>query len=110
MRTKELRERPGLLAALRLVVVYTAGRVTLWNLAGQAKAAARAAVMSELVGKRMPQSKSGVNALALELYAACGIRGRYSAQCEDRFRRFVRAVIRVGLIRKDETGRVVVAA
>ena len=101
MRTNELRERPGLLAALRLAVIYTGGRVSIWNLSGQSKAAARAAIMSELAGRRMPQSKSGVNALASEIYAACGIRGRYSAMCEDRFRRFVRAVIRVGLIRKD---------
>ena len=65
--------------AVRLFGVYTAGRFQLWGLAGSAKAGCRAHIMSALVGSRVPQSKSGINALRDALYPALGVVGNCEA-------------------------------
>ncbi len=63
----ELRE------ACRIIGVYTANRFNTWALAGPARASCRAHVMSVLMGRKMPQSKSGVTAIEAELHRRAGI-------------------------------------
>ncbi len=77
---------PNIREALRLLGVYTAGRYDVWILAGSQRASARAHIMAELLGvPKVPQSKSGVNALRAAFYAACNVTGEYEALREDRF-------------------------
>lgn len=54
--------------AVRLLGVYTAGRFDIWMLAGNHKGTCRAHVMSALMGRKMPQSKSGVTMLRTAFY------------------------------------------
>ena len=71
--------------ALRLLGVYTAGRFDIWMLAGNAKAGCRAHIMSELLGVRTPQSKSGVNTLRDAFNALANAQGECIAQRESNF-------------------------
>ena len=59
--------------AIRLLGIYSAGRFDIWALAGNTKASCRAHVMSELLGQKTPQAKSGVNAIRREFYSQLGI-------------------------------------
>ena len=59
--------------AIRLLGTYSGGRFDIWALAGNARASCRAHVMSELLGQKTPQSKSGVNAIRYEFYSRLGI-------------------------------------
>lgn len=76
---------------LRLLGVYTAGYFDVWRLAGNARASVRAHIMSALMGKRMPQSKSGIHAIQEHLYVVCGIEGTCPADREDKLRDFAKA-------------------
>ena len=76
--------------ALRLLGIYTAGRFDIWALAGDSKASCRAHVMSALVGKKMPKSKSGVTAITAEFYQRGGIVGSCIAHREDNFRQWAK--------------------
>ncbi len=69
----------------KMLLVKTGGAKNLWVLAGPARAAARAELMSELKGVKRPQSKSGVNALRDELYALYEISGDCEATREENF-------------------------
>jgi hypothetical protein len=93
-----IRNNPSACEALKLMGVYTGGRFGAWALAGGAKASCRADIMSALAGKRIPQSKSGVNALNDALYAAVGVKGGCPAECERRLRRVARACLRMGIL------------
>lgn len=70
--------------ACRLLHVYTGGRCDVWALAGPAKASCRAHVMSALMGKKMPQAKSGVTAILGEINRRAGLvePGSYPASRE----------------------------
>ena len=67
--------RPRLLEAIRLLGAYTANRFDVWTIAGNARASCRAHVMSALLGRKTPQSKSGVNAINDEFHRLAGIGG-----------------------------------
>lgn len=67
----------NLKSAIYLLNIYTGGSFDVWSLAGSSKASCRAHVMSALHGKKMPQSKSGVNALQAELFCRVDARGDY---------------------------------
>ena len=71
--------------ALRLLGIYTTGRFDIWALAGDAKASCRAHVMSALLGRKVPRSKSGVTAIREELYSRGNITGTCGAHREDNF-------------------------
>jgi hypothetical protein len=73
------------LHAIRLLEMHTQGRFGLLSLAGRSNAERRAQVMSALVGTRMPQAKSGVNALRAAFYKALGIVGDGEAEREESF-------------------------
>lgn len=60
---------PNQSEALRLLGSYTAGRYDFWALAGNCRATSRAHIMSVLEGKRVPQSKAGVNAMRAAFHA-----------------------------------------
>lgn len=77
---------PNQLEALRLLGAYTAGRFDIWMLAGSSKASCRAHIMTALEGKKMPQSKSGVNAITAAFYAFAMPEGSCPAIREDNFR------------------------
>jgi hypothetical protein len=72
--------------ALRLLGAYTAGRYDFWLLSGNTKAGCRAHIMSALAGKRMPQAKSGVNAMTAAFYDFAKPVGDCPAIREDNFR------------------------
>ena len=78
--------------AIRLTGIYTGYTYNLWALAGNAKAGCRAHIMSALVGKRMPQSKSGVTALRSALYSTLGIDGTCIADEEEKFKVICKAM------------------
>lgn len=71
--------------AVRLLGVYTAGRFDVWVLAGNAKAGCRAHIMSALLGRRVPQSKSGVNAMREAFYNLANPAGDCPAAREKSF-------------------------
>ena len=71
--------------ALKLLGIYTAGSFDIWTLAGPVKASCRAHILSTLVGGKVPQSKSGVNALRDAFYAVAEITGEYPAERERNF-------------------------
>jgi len=71
--------------AIKTLGAYTAGRFDIWALAGPAKAPCRQHVMSELMGKRMPKSASGVEALRSAFYTRLSIQGSHEAAREDAF-------------------------
>ena len=71
--------------AVRLLGAYTAGRFEVWELAGPAKASCRAHVMSALMGRKIPQAKSGVNAILEAFFARLEIDGSCRAVQEDNF-------------------------
>jgi hypothetical protein len=71
--------------AIRLLGIYTAGRYDIWVLAGRAKASCRAHVLSTLLGKTVPQSKAGVNAIRDAFYSACKITGETPSEREQNF-------------------------
>lgn len=77
--TENLRE------AIRLYGVYTAWQFTDFHLLGSAKASCRAHIMSALAGKRVPQSKSGINAMREALWPLMGVTGDCLAAREDDF-------------------------
>ena len=77
--------------AIKLLGTYTAGRYDIWALAGPAKASCRAHIMSELLDRKTPQSKSGVNAIRAEFERQCGITGNCIAIREDNFRDYCRS-------------------
>ena len=80
--------------ALRLLSVYTAGRFDIWIIAGPQRASCRSHVMSELLGVKTPQSKSGVNAIRDAFYAVAGdaITGNCIAAREDAFLEWARGL------------------
>lgn len=78
--------------ACRLLAAYTAYRIDPWILAGPAKASCRAHVMSALMGRRMPQSKSGVSALKDELHRRAGIEKTADSCSASRDREFYEIV------------------
>ncbi len=84
-------EDKGLIEAVRLLRIYTAGRFDPWALAGRAKASCRAHVMSALAGKKTPQSKSGVNAMLAEFHRRAGIGGDCPAHRAHNFRAYCMA-------------------
>ena len=72
--------------ALRLLYIYLGGRGGyFWALAGRPKASCRAHILSALHGRRVPQSKAGVNALERDLFEAAGIQGSCPAVREENF-------------------------
>lgn len=71
--------------ALKLLGTYTAGRFDFWMLAGPTKASCRAHIMSELMGKKMPQSKSGVTAMRDAFYEIAKPEGNCIAAREESF-------------------------
>lgn len=77
--------------AVRLLGAYTARQFDIWMLAGPAKASVRAHIMSALVGNRVPQSKSGVNALRDTFYTIAKPAGDCPAVREDSFIAWCRA-------------------
>lgn len=79
--------------AIKLLGTYTAGSFDVWALAGPAKASCRAHVMSALMGQKMPQSKSGVNAIIAAFYSRCSITGDHIAGRDKNFREFCRATL-----------------
>lgn len=70
----------------------TRDRCDAWELAGRSNAPTRARIMSGLAGKRMPQSKSGVNALRDALATAVGVEWRPS-ECLHTYESNLRAAI-----------------
>jgi len=79
--------------AIRLLGTYTANRFDIWILAGNARASCRAHVMSELLGKKTPQSKSGVNVIQDEFERQTKITGSCTADWDTKFREFCRQSI-----------------
>ena len=77
--------------ALFALGVYTAWRFDVWALAGSCKAGCRAHILSELAGKRVPQSQSGVNALRAALYEVTNPDGACEAAREESFRSWCHA-------------------
>lgn len=75
---------------IRLLGAYTAGRFDIWSLAGSYKAGCRAHVMSGLMGRRVPQSKSGVTALQSAFYDVIKPAGDWPAARDDAFVEFCR--------------------
>jgi hypothetical protein len=71
--------------AIHLLGAHTGGRFDVWMLAGSARASARAWILSELTGRKVPQSQAGVNALRSALYAAAGVTGDCEAHRESTF-------------------------
>jgi hypothetical protein len=80
--------------ALKLLNAYTTGHLDFWILAGPSKATCRAHIMSELEGKRVPQSKSGVTAMRDAFYTLAGQRaGDTSYRAEDAFRAWAKQYV-----------------
>lgn len=71
--------------AVRLLGVYTAGRYDFWILAGPSKASCRAHVMSALLGRKVPQSQSGVTMLRAAFHALAQPAGGCMAQRDESF-------------------------
>ena len=75
--------------ARKTLLIYTRSGDIL-ELAGKSRARSRARVMADLMGvDKMPQSKSGVNALMHEFYRRAGIKEGTVAQMEDDFNEWV---------------------
>ena len=72
--------------ALRLVRIYTGGGCNLWQLCAKQRAGVRAHIMSALLGKKVPQSKAGINALREAIYKEAGITGSCHAHQDSNFR------------------------
>jgi hypothetical protein len=83
----------NLLGAIKLLGTYTAGRFDIWMLAGSSKASCRAHIMSVLHGTRIPQAKSGVNALRSALYTEAKIDGECEAHRQDNFLAYCKQVV-----------------
>lgn len=84
--------------AVRVLAAYTADRFDLWALAGGARASCRAHVMSVLLGRKVPQSKSGVFAMreafyAVPEFASAGDSDECAAGQDARFRAKCRAIM-----------------
>lgn len=58
----------SLLEAVKLLGQHTNGRFDVWFLMGNRNARIRSEIMSVLMGKKIPQAKSGVTAIRAELY------------------------------------------
>jgi hypothetical protein len=70
--------------ALRVMSRVTGGTFRVERLTGPANAAARAELLSEIVGRKVPQSQAGVSALIKAVFAALGAVGNCrAAQCDD---------------------------
>jgi len=79
--------------ALRLLGVYTSNIFDFWRLAGPNNAKMRTAVMSALLGRKVPQKDAGVNAMRDAFYGFARPAGAtLSAQCES-FREWARATV-----------------
>ena len=76
---------PNQLKALQLLKALTRDRFDIWMLAGSSNARLRAALMSELTGSKVPQSKSGVNAIRDAFYAVGNISGDCLYEQENNF-------------------------
>ena len=76
--------------AIQLFRTTTDDHCDPWALAGRANAATRARIMSGLAGKRMPQSKSGVNALRKALASAVGVKWE-SGECMHEYEENIKA-------------------
>jgi hypothetical protein len=83
----------ALLEATKLLGTYTAGRFDIWALAGSSRASCRAHVMSALMGRRIPQSKSGIYALREEFERRAGACGECNAERETNFRNWARLAV-----------------
>lgn len=77
--------------ALSLLSTYTAGSFNFWQLAGSSKASCRAHIMSVLKGKKVPQSKSGVNALQSAFYEFATIEDGCEAVRENSFTKWAKS-------------------
>lgn len=84
--------KPNELEAVRLLGVYTGRSFKLYHLTGNARAAHRSHVMSELCGKRMPQSKSGITAIKEALYKLSGVPGNCEAEQQDNLREWCKQI------------------
>ncbi len=76
---------PHTLRALHLLGASTNFRFDVWMLAGGPRASVRAHVMSELLGKRVPQKDSGIHAIQDTFYKAARIEGDCLAAREENF-------------------------
>ena len=79
--------------AIKLLGTYTAGRFDVWMLAGSSKASCRAHIMSVLQGAKVPQAKSGVNALREALYTQAKIDGECEGHRQDNFLAYCKQAI-----------------
>ena len=80
-------------SALEVLSAYTAGRLDIWALAGNARASCRAHVLSVLTGRKVPQSQSGITAIRSAFYTRLGIEGNCEATREDNFLLAARAML-----------------
>lgn len=80
-RTLSELERSG----MHFLEVYTGGRYDINTLAGPANASRRAHIMSALYGKRIPQAKSGINAMWGAFFVIAGVDGNCIRHREDAF-------------------------
>lgn len=79
-------ENTNLLTALKLLAIYTAGRMDIYVLSGPSNAARRSQVMSALRGVKVPASKSGVTVIREAFFAALVVDGTCLAAKDDDFR------------------------
>lgn len=70
--------------AMRIMHRVTNARYRVERLTGPSNAAARAELLSAIVGRKVPKSQAGVNALTDATFAALGVVGDcHAARCED---------------------------
>lgn len=76
---------PNQIEALHLLGIYTNYKYDFWILSGNAKASCRSHIMSALMGKKVPQSKSRVNVMRDEFYKLTNADGECQASQQDNF-------------------------
>jgi len=85
--------KPETIGAIRRLGAFTRGRFDIWMLAGSHLAASRAIILSDLLGKRMPQSKAGVTVLREAFYSELEIAGDCLAHKEENFINACRVIL-----------------
>lgn len=87
----------SILAATKLLGIYTADHFDFWMLAGPSKASCRAHILSVLEDKRIPQRLAGVTALQDSFFAIAKPAGNCMAAKDQSFVAWARATITNGV-------------
>ena len=77
--------------AVGLLKFYTYNYFDCWLLAGNSESNHRQHVISTLLGRKVPKSQAGINALEKEFYTQANIQGECHAERKENFIKWAKA-------------------